>query len=257
MMRELGRNAGAPEVRHLGVRIGEAFGRAVASLVTRQLAKQLDVDQAVRLADEAAPLHIRLRHRGQQPQIQFVRQLAYQVFGRLPVFVPGQSEKRQLVHGDDAADVFAQRERHAGMPAQDARIDRAAFRVAGLADAAAVRVDDGGRRLGYIVQQRRVEQDEAFVFVGAAILRSAYQRLHHHLRVDPHIAFGVIVRILRRLFEQPQRRQRMQEPGPVRPLARSGDLFGHLFIGDHVRSFHVVLRRGAYRSTPSASRFGT
>lgn len=83
------------------------------------------------------------------------------------------------------------------MPAQDAHVDGAAPRVARLArlaDAATLRIDHGGGRLGDVVQQRGIQQG-----------------VDHHPRVGPDVPLGMVVRVLRRCREQLQGRDRVQD----------------------------------------------
>ncbi|MNR28701.1 hypothetical protein D3C85_1460370 [compost metagenome] len=95
--------------------------------------------------------------------------------------------------------------------------------MARLADAAAGFVDHGGVGLGDVVQQAGHEQHEAAVGVGALVVRVGQERVEHHARVEADVAFGVVVRVLRRLFVAQQGRQQVAALGPVVALGGRGD----------------------------------
>ena len=181
--------------------------------------------------------------------------------------------ERQLMHRDDPAHGLAQREGHARLPHQHAHVDRAAARMAGLADAAAGLVDHRGVRLGDVVQQAGHEQHEAAVGIGAPVVLVLRQCIEHHARVDADVALGVVVRILRRLLEAQQARQQFAAACPVGACAGRGHQRAK-FVESH-RGLPVVVSSagsrsvrsprscqpsggtGACRSAPGASRLGS
>ncbi len=127
------------------------------------------------------------------------------------------------MHGDDAADLLPQLKRHAGAPQQQPRVHRASARVTGLADAPGIRVDHCGVGLGDVVQQGGEEQHKALLGAGLLVGGLRQQGFDHQAGMNPHIAFGVVGRVLWCLGQARQGRNGRQAGSGVHIAPRLGD----------------------------------
>jgi hypothetical protein len=133
-----------------------------------------------------------------------------------------QDPERDLVMADEADHLFAHGEGHAEPPQDAASEERAADRVTMRGDTAVV---GRARAVGLrdVVEQRAGEGDEPRVGVeGAEGCERAHRRADE-VRMDGHVAFGVVDRILRRLVHAAHPRKPGVQLGPVDgPRGRRG-----------------------------------
>lgn len=191
------------------VRRKRAGGRQAALLLT-ELDEQGDVvQQALPVLANAAP-DVGLGQEGKPVAA-----------GRLTDFngqPPGVGAVHQvvgnLVMTDQRRDLLADGERHAQPPEELPCQDGTAPRMAPGGDPA-VRVRAGAGRLGDVVQQGGSEEDLSFVFRQGPPARQASQGLGHHPRVDPHVALGVVDRVLRTARQGTNPREALIDPRPV------------------------------------------
>jgi hypothetical protein len=96
-----------------------------------------------------------------------------------------------------------------------------------------------GRALGDIVQQRG-QKDRLALLVGEPCIVAVLQQFgHHHLRMRPDIAFGMVDRVLRRGLGQLQLREGVQAGRPVHRVVSGMRHQGRdLFPAPHKFSFH-------------------
>ena len=120
---------------------------------------------------------------------------------------------------DQGGDVLAFAHIRAQAPEQAARHQLAAPRMAARGDPPVL--FPGRRGLADVVQHGRPEHDAPCLRIQAAPAGIGDERLHHHGRVHPDVAFAVMDRVLRAAFERPDLFEPFADAVPVEtPLGR-------------------------------------